>query len=852
MALLVASATFGVGLAIVPVAPSPASADRGDITTYTDAEGEIDQPTDIAVAADGIVWFTSQANDRIGRLDPGTGEISVFEGDPGEIDGPNHLTIGADGNVWFTNVGNDLIGRLDVDSGVVDSFADPGGDIHDPGGIATGPDGNVWVTGGARIGRITPAGVMTTYPLGSLFADSVITAGDDGRLWFLAKQFPNLTTQGIAFIETANGLATYVRSQSTVDLIDGPDGRLWYPRLTYDSDYPLVYMGTSRIDPVTGSVDSLGIYDTYNGLNPPTGPRWTRLLRGPDHSVWYLNGGPTHAFTGASVGRINAVTGAVQRWADPSGVVQTGMEMATAPDGGVWYTVPALDLIRRVDGAGPEVTVGKTVDESQVHLGEDIHYDVTVTNTGTETLTGLMVTDDNAPRCAGPIDDLDPAEAVTVSCTLTTGWAQWRTYANVATVDTDQLDPVASNQVSTYVQANPSLSVTLSAGEPGVVAGEAIHYRLTVRNSGDVPLTNVSTTDEAAPDCARALGDLAVGAQVVVDCERATTYDDLGVVTNRATALADHAEAKNSNAVSVSVGTDRLMSVDTSALETTVEAGQPIHLVTGVSNDGNVPLAHVSVSYAGIPACTSDLGTIPVAGGETADCTYQTVPADVGTFTAAGTASADHLGPVTADPVSVEVTIPPAGYTDVAPAAFYAGAVDWAALFDVVPGVTETTFRPSKTVNRARLVDALFRMMDQPPGSPRHPFDDVPRNAWFRRAVDWAVAQGLVSGARANFRPGDAVSRADVVKLTWLMVGAPTGNPAHGFTDVPAGARYNAALKWAASHDLLDGFVSGTRFKPDRVVSRGQLADVMFRLASTEAAWPQGPGDPAPPSTVLF
>ena len=80
----------------------------------------------------------------------------------------------------------------------------------------------------------------------------------------------------------------------------------------------------------------------------------------------------------------------------------------------------------------------------------------------------------------------------------------------------------------------------------------------------------------------------------------------------------------------------------------------------------------------------------------------------------------------------------------------------------------------------------------------------------------------------------------------------PDGKPDHGFTDVPAGARYNAALKWAEASGLLDGFVSGARFKPGRVVTRGQLADVLFRLASTEAAWPQGSGDPAPPSTVLF
>ncbi|MCA1581913.1 MAG: hypothetical protein LC796_11080 [Acidobacteria bacterium] len=55
-------------------------------------------------------------------------------------------------------------------------------------GIAGGPDGNVWFTGynGARVGRITPLGVVTEFTTGiTAGAQSRgITAGPDGNMWF--------------------------------------------------------------------------------------------------------------------------------------------------------------------------------------------------------------------------------------------------------------------------------------------------------------------------------------------------------------------------------------------------------------------------------------------------------------------------------------------------------------------------------------------------------------------------------------------------------------------------------------------------------------------------------------------
>src|SRR6185436_11779124 len=56
-----------------------------------------------------------------------------------------------------------------------------------PQDITAGPDGNMWFTeiAGNKIGRITPAGVITEFPVPTAASKPVgITAGPDGNLWF--------------------------------------------------------------------------------------------------------------------------------------------------------------------------------------------------------------------------------------------------------------------------------------------------------------------------------------------------------------------------------------------------------------------------------------------------------------------------------------------------------------------------------------------------------------------------------------------------------------------------------------------------------------------------------------------
>ena len=60
------------------------------------------------------------------------------------------------------------------------------GTMSRPEAIVTGPDGNLWFTNpsGDAIGRMTPAGAVTTFTHDSIDEPLDIAVGPDGRLWF--------------------------------------------------------------------------------------------------------------------------------------------------------------------------------------------------------------------------------------------------------------------------------------------------------------------------------------------------------------------------------------------------------------------------------------------------------------------------------------------------------------------------------------------------------------------------------------------------------------------------------------------------------------------------------------------
>ena len=208
---------------------------------------------------------------------------------------PYGITAGPDGNLWFTEIDGDRIGRI-TPAGVVTEFSAGITTGAFPYAITVGSDGNLWFTefGGDRIARITPAGVVTEFSAGITGGASLagITAGPDGNLWFTeasANRIGRITLQGVV-TEFSAGITA---SAAPIGITLGPDGNLWF---TENSG--------NRI----GQITPAGIVTEYSaGITANASPYG--ITTGPDGNLW---------FTETSANRIgrfgfSAAVGAVSR-----------------------------------------------------------------------------------------------------------------------------------------------------------------------------------------------------------------------------------------------------------------------------------------------------------------------------------------------------------------------------------------------------------------------------------------------------------------------------------------------------------------------------------------------------------
>jgi len=98
-----------------------------------------------------------------------------------------------------------------------------------------------------------------------------------------------------------------------------------------------------------------------------------------------------------------------------------------------------------------------------------------------------------------------------------------------------------------------SMSVALTADETSVLAGETIHYHLTVTNTGISALSGFTVSDPNAPNCVQAIAGLAAGANQVIDCAYTTTTANIGTYANTATIDTTQTAPVVSNTVNVTV-----------------------------------------------------------------------------------------------------------------------------------------------------------------------------------------------------------------------------------------------------------------------------------------------------------
>ncbi len=177
-----------------------------------------------------------------------------------------------------------------------------------------------------------------------------------------------------------------------------------------------------------------------------------------------------------------------------------------------------------------------------------------------------------------------------------------------------------------------------------------------------------------------------------------------------------------------------------------------------------------------------------------------------------------------------------AGFLDVDGSMYYAGALTWAAGTGVVAGTSPTTFDPHRKITRAEFATIVWRSAGEPAPARPSGFHDIPRGAFCEDAVAWMVEAGITTGTSAtHFTPNRTLTRGEAATLLWRWRGRPARVASHTFDDVPPGRYFTDAVRWMAA----EGITTGTRprqFSPHDPVDRAQAVTFLWREAGQPSA----------------
>ncbi len=306
-----------------------------------------------------------------------------------------------------------------------------------------------------------------------------------------------------------------------------------------------------------------------------------------------------------------------------------------------------------VDVVNPGVDIQKTPDLQQVVTGGDAVFTITVRNTGDQDLTGLVVSDPNAPACdSGPFD-LAVGASTSYTCTEAAVGADFTNIAFVTGVDSLG-NPVSDSDDAAVDVIAPGIAVSKTPDLQTVVTGGTAAFTIAVTNTGDVDLVNVVVSDPAAPTCNATYPVLAVGETQSASCTLAGVTADF---TNTAGVTADDPlgnplTADDSGDVTVLVPSIEIQKTPDLQL---VVLGDDATFTITVTNTGQTDLTAVTVTDPVAPACDRVLGSLAIGEVRSYTCDLVGPTADL-TNTATVTGD-DPLGNPTTDADTADVDV---------------------------------------------------------------------------------------------------------------------------------------------------------------------------------------------------
>jgi virginiamycin B lyase len=272
----------------------------------------------LAVALGGAVAWLTNPNGPGGRF------VEYRMQQP--LDTPTAIATAADGTIWFTIDLASAIGR--ISNGQLERLPLPSSNVE-PIGLGAGPDGSAWYTDNSvrGISRITPAGQVSSFPLGTpLVRLGRLAVSPHGEVWFAEA--------------TGYSITRLKDGEITRHVFESPRGDPYGVAVAADG----TVWATLRLGNQLVHITADGEITTLDLPKPAAAP--SDIATGPDGSVWFIE---------LRENRIGRLVGDVFEDYEVPGDRPTLTGLAVAGDGAVWFGMLRSGALGRLQDGRVEI-----------------------------------------------------------------------------------------------------------------------------------------------------------------------------------------------------------------------------------------------------------------------------------------------------------------------------------------------------------------------------------------------------------------------------------------------------------------------------------------------------------------
>jgi len=344
------------------------------------------------------------------------------------------------------------------------------------------------------------------------------------------------------------------------------------PTITHIQRNPALEVTKNDQLPYTPQNMVVGDVITYEILVTNTGNVTLGLINLTDNNAIFISGNPINNLAPGNTARVLTQHTVTQADLD-AGQISNSAIASTDFDGST-YTDTSDDTDPAAPGGDDDPTITHLIQNPSIEVTKDdnyvllpqnitvgdvIHYDIVVTNNGNVSLQNISIADANANFTgSNTIASLDVGQSITITADHTVTYADIDAglvsnsatgtvnFGNQTITDvSDDADPGSPNgnddPTITYIKQIPELTLTKDDGFPytpqNLVVGDVITYNITVTNTGNVTLNNITVTDPNATIVSGSpIATLAQGDSANVIATYTITQNDInaGQVSNTA------------------------------------------------------------------------------------------------------------------------------------------------------------------------------------------------------------------------------------------------------------------------------------------------------------------------------